>query len=64
MVGPDSSPVADEAVVVLAGPSQNVTLTTDAKGTATFSFDTALWRDTVTLMVGRSSTNHFRRIHP
>ncbi|CAG06475.1 unnamed protein product, partial [Tetraodon nigroviridis] len=49
MVGPDGKPVAGEPVYVSAGDSQSQTLTTDAKGTATFSFDTALWTGTLTL---------------
>lgn len=65
MVGPDNKPVAGEPVYVFARDSQNLTLTTDAKGAATFSFDTALWRDTVLLTVGRrSAPQRFRRIHP
>lgn len=64
MVGPDRRPVADEPVHVFAGDSQKVTLTTDAKGTASFSFDTALWRDTVTLRVGRRcAAKRFHQIH-
>lgn len=57
MVGPDSKPVSGEPVYVFAGDAQNITLTTDAKGTAAFSFDTALWRDTVVLKVGRRTAN-------
>lgn len=57
MVGPDSKPVSGEPVYVFAGDAQNVTLTTDAKGTAAFSFDTALWRDTVVLKVSRRAAN-------
>lgn len=53
MVGPDGKPVVDELVYVFAGDSQNLSLTTDAKGTAAFSFDTALWTGTITLLVGR-----------
>lgn len=64
MVGPDSKPVADEPVYVFAGDSQNLTLTTDAKGTATFSLDTALWRDTVVLKVGRRATTRLRQNPP
>lgn len=55
MVGPDGGPVAGEPVYVFAGDAQNLTLTTDRKGKAAFSFDTALWKDTVTLKVGRRS---------
>lgn len=60
MVGPDSKPVADQPVYVFAGDAQNLTLTTDAKGTARFSFDTALWRDAVPLRVGRRPAKRFQ----
>lgn len=62
MVGPDSEPVTGRLVYVFAGDSQNLTLTTDSEGTAMFSFDTALWTDTVILKVGRRSTKRFHRI--
>ncbi|XP_029699093.1 alpha-2-macroglobulin-like protein 1 [Takifugu rubripes] len=48
MVGPDSKPVPDEPVYVFVGDS-NLTLTTDAKGMAAFSFDTVPWSGSVTL---------------
>ncbi|XP_056139910.1 alpha-2-macroglobulin-P isoform X2 [Lampris incognitus] len=52
LTGPDSRPVANEAVYLSAssdGGSVNLTLTTDKKGTASFSLDTSLWRDSVFL---------------
>ncbi|XP_045929763.1 alpha-2-macroglobulin isoform X2 [Micropterus dolomieu] len=49
MVGPDSKPVASEAVYLFVGDTQNVTLTTDMNGMASFSLDTTLWKDTVNL---------------
>uniref|UniRef100_A0A8C4H941 Alpha-2-macroglobulin n=1 Tax=Dicentrarchus labrax TaxID=13489 RepID=A0A8C4H941_DICLA len=49
MTGPDSKPVANEAVYLFVGDSQNLTLTTDMKGMASFSLDTALWTETVIL---------------
>lgn len=52
VVGPDSKPVANEAVYLFARDSQNVTLTTDMRGMASFSLDTTLWKDTVSLKVG------------
>lgn len=61
MVGPDGKPVAGEPIYVSAGDSQSQTLTTDAKGTATFSFDTALWTGTLTLQVGRRPANRPRQ---
>lgn len=52
MVGPDNKPVTNEAVYLFARDAQNLTLTTDMKGMASFSLDTALWKDTMNLMVG------------
>ncbi|XP_020782533.2 alpha-2-macroglobulin isoform X2 [Boleophthalmus pectinirostris] len=50
VVGPDSKPVANEKVYVTIGKySENVTLTTDQKGMASFSLDTSLWKDSVTV---------------
>lgn len=62
VVGPGSNPVAGEPVYVFASGSQNLTLMTDAKGMAAFSFDTALWTDTVTLTVGRRSGKRFQQL--
>ncbi|XP_062241283.1 alpha-2-macroglobulin-P isoform X2 [Platichthys flesus] len=56
LTGPDNKPVANELVVLLAAPSQNLTLTTDKKGMASFSLDTSLWKDTVNLQA--KSQNH------
>lgn len=52
MVGPDNKPVTNEAVYLFARDAQNLTLTTDMKGMASFSLDTGLWTDTMNLMVG------------
>ncbi|XP_031139391.1 alpha-2-macroglobulin isoform X4 [Sander lucioperca] len=49
VIGPDNKAVADEAVYLFVSDSQNLTLTTDMAGMASFSLDTALWKDTVTL---------------
>uniref|UniRef100_A0A8C9Y578 Alpha-2-macroglobulin-like n=1 Tax=Sander lucioperca TaxID=283035 RepID=A0A8C9Y578_SANLU len=49
LIGPDNKAVADEAVYLFVSDSQNLTLTTDMAGMASFSLDTALWKDTVTL---------------
>lgn len=59
VVGPDSKPVSNEAVYLFAFDSQNLTLTTDTKGMASFSLDTTLWTDTVTLKVGHSFPEPF-----
>lgn len=55
MVGPDEKPIANEAVYLSAGDSQKLTLTTDRKGMASFSLDTANWTNSVGLKVGHSS---------
>ncbi|KAM9853538.1 alpha-2-macroglobulin-like protein 1 [Aulostomus maculatus] len=49
--GPDNKPVASEPVYVLAyaGGTQNITLTTDLKGMASFSLDTSSWKGDVNL---------------
>lgn len=52
MVGPDNKPVVNEPVYLFENDSQNVTLTTDKDGMASFSLDTSLWKDTVNLRVG------------
>ncbi|XP_071327740.1 alpha-2-macroglobulin isoform X1 [Trachinotus anak] len=57
MVGPDNKPVADEPVYLVAGESQNVTLTTDKKGMALFSLDTSLWKDFIHLKASSKTTN-------
>ncbi|XP_022625967.1 alpha-2-macroglobulin-P-like, partial [Seriola dumerili] len=49
VVGPDNKPVANEPVYLLAGESQNATLTTNSIGMASFSLDTSLWKDSVNL---------------
>lgn len=59
MVGPDDKPVAGEPVYVFAGEAQSLTLTTDAEGTAAFSFDTTLWKDAVLLKVGVGAAGRF-----
>lgn len=56
MVGPGEKPITNEAVYVFAGASQNLTLTTDQKGMASFSFDTANWTNSVSLQVGHRSS--------
>ncbi|XP_034459868.1 alpha-2-macroglobulin isoform X2 [Hippoglossus hippoglossus] len=57
LTGPDNKPVANELVYLLATPSQNVTLTTDKKGMASFSLDTSLWKDTVNLQAKSQNNN-------
>ncbi|XP_031697903.1 alpha-2-macroglobulin-like protein 1 [Anarrhichthys ocellatus] len=47
VIGPDKTPVANETVHLFTGNSLKLTLTTDARGTASFSLDTTLWKDTV-----------------
>ncbi|XP_029374169.1 alpha-2-macroglobulin isoform X2 [Echeneis naucrates] len=54
--GPDNKPIADEPVYVFAGESQSLTLTTDKAGMASFSLDTSLWKDTVTLRASSKKT--------
>ncbi|KAI9529566.1 hypothetical protein NQZ68_007803 [Dissostichus eleginoides] len=49
VIGPDNKAVTNEAVYVSAGNSQAVKLTTGMNGKASFSFDTALWKDNVNL---------------
>ncbi|CAL9684247.1 unnamed protein product [Knipowitschia caucasica] len=50
VVGPDSKPVANEKVYLTASKSpENHTLITDNKGMASFSLDTSLWKDSVTV---------------
>ncbi|KAM9359083.1 alpha-2-macroglobulin-like protein 1 isoform 2-T2 [Symphorus nematophorus] len=49
VVGPDNRPVANEAVYLFATDSQELTLTTDAKGMASFSFETTAWTETIPL---------------
>ncbi|XP_059187409.1 alpha-2-macroglobulin isoform X2 [Centropristis striata] len=49
VVGPDSKGVAREEVYVFAGENQNLTLTTDMSGMASFSLDTSDWKDIVHL---------------
>ncbi|XP_034723150.1 alpha-2-macroglobulin isoform X2 [Etheostoma cragini] len=49
VIGPDNKAVPNEAVYLFVGDSQNLTLTTDMKGMASFSLDTALWQNTVNL---------------
>ncbi|XP_042270737.1 alpha-2-macroglobulin-like protein 1 isoform X1 [Thunnus maccoyii] len=49
VIGPDNKPVTNEPVYLFIGDSQNLTLTTDMKGMASFSLDTSLWEDTVHL---------------
>ena len=61
LTGPDNKPVANEPVHLLATPPQNVTLTTDKKGMASFSLDTSLWVDTVNLQVGYCSSRFIHR---
>lgn len=51
MVGPDNKPVSNEAVYLFVGDSLNLALTTDVKGMASFSLDTSLWKDGVSLKV-------------
>nr|XP_019950554.1 PREDICTED: alpha-2-macroglobulin-like isoform X2 [Paralichthys olivaceus] len=57
VTGPDNKPVANELVYLLASASQNVTLTTDKKGMASFSLDTSHWGDTVNLQAKSQKNN-------
>ncbi|XP_060928722.1 alpha-2-macroglobulin [Limanda limanda] len=58
LTGPDNKPVANELVYLLATLLQNVTLTTDKKGMASFSLDTSLWKDTLALMAMPQNYDH------
>ncbi|XP_075996556.1 alpha-2-macroglobulin-P isoform X2 [Genypterus blacodes] len=52
VTGPDSKPVASEPVYLFVSASevtQNVTLTTDSRGLSSFSLNTSLWKDSVSL---------------
>ncbi|XP_046891299.1 alpha-2-macroglobulin-like isoform X2 [Hypomesus transpacificus] len=52
VVGPDSSPAANELVYLFlqtGAPVNNWTLTTDSKGMVPFSLDTSLWSEHVSL---------------
>ena len=54
VVGPDSSPAANELVYLFlqtGAPVNNWTLTTDSKGMVPFSLDTSLWSEHVSLQV-------------
>ena len=62
VTGPDSTPAINEPVYVFAhckGPTENLTLTTDNKGMASFSLDTSLWKDRVSLQVGIQTNPSF-----
>lgn len=52
MVDGNGKAVANETVYLLPG-SLNLALTTDSRGVASFSLDTALWTDRMNLMVSR-----------
>ncbi|XP_070827272.1 alpha-2-macroglobulin-like protein 1 isoform X3 [Chaetodon trifascialis] len=56
VLGPDNKPVAGEPVYLFASSSQNITLTTDMKGMASFSLDTILWTNVVTLRASSRKT--------
>ncbi|KAJ4938601.1 hypothetical protein JOQ06_003214 [Pogonophryne albipinna] len=56
VIGPDNKAVTNEAVYVSAGNSQAVKLTTGTNGKASFSFDTALWKDNVNLQARSRKT--------
>lgn len=56
LVGPGFKPVANENVYVSSSNSQNLTLTTDLKGMASFSLDTSLWKDSITLVATAQKT--------
>ncbi|KAL3057749.1 hypothetical protein OYC64_008077 [Pagothenia borchgrevinki] len=56
VIGPDNKAVANEAVYVSAGNSQEVSMTTGTNGKASFSFDTALWKDNVNLQARSRKT--------
>ncbi|XP_042342251.1 alpha-2-macroglobulin-like protein 1 isoform X2 [Plectropomus leopardus] len=49
VIGPDNNAVPNEAVYLFAGDSQNLTLTTDTQGMASFSLDTTDWTGSVNL---------------
>ncbi|KAK7883167.1 hypothetical protein WMY93_029341 [Mugilogobius chulae] len=48
LVGPDSKPVANENVYIRAN-KENVTVVTDNKGMASFSLDTSLWNNSISI---------------
>ncbi|KAJ4938440.1 hypothetical protein JOQ06_003059 [Pogonophryne albipinna] len=56
VIGPDNKAVTNEAVYVSAGNSPSVKLTTGTNGKASFSFDTALWKDNVNLQARSRET--------
>ncbi|XP_020512318.2 alpha-2-macroglobulin-like protein 1 [Labrus bergylta] len=49
VIGPDNQPVSNAYVTLSTSSSQRVKLTTDTSGMASFSLDTSLWKDTVSL---------------
>ncbi|XP_034024094.1 alpha-2-macroglobulin isoform X2 [Thalassophryne amazonica] len=49
MIGPDLKPVVSEPVYLFAYELQNITLMTDKNGMASFSLDTSLWKNSVSL---------------
>nr|XP_020476381.1 alpha-2-macroglobulin-like [Monopterus albus] len=57
MTGPGNHPIANEPVYLLGGDSQNLTLTTDMKGMASFSLDTSLWTDHFSLTARPTAKN-------
>ena len=62
VVGPDSSPAANELVYLFlqtGAPVNNWTLTTDSKGMVPFSLDTSLWSEHVSLQVCSLSPHCF-----
>ncbi|KAK2847484.1 hypothetical protein Q5P01_010483 [Channa striata] len=56
VIGPNNKAVANEAVYLFASNSQDVVLTTDTKGMASFSLDTSLWKGTLTLKASSKNT--------
>ncbi|XP_068561676.1 alpha-2-macroglobulin isoform X2 [Cebidichthys violaceus] len=62
VIGPDKAPVANETVHLFTGNSLKLTLTTDARGKASFSLDTALWNDTVNMKATSSKEETERHV--
>uniref|UniRef100_A0A1A7Y2Z2 Alpha-2-macroglobulin-like 1 n=1 Tax=Iconisemion striatum TaxID=60296 RepID=A0A1A7Y2Z2_9TELE len=54
--GPNSQPVANEAVYLFVEDSQKLTLSTDLKGLVLFSLDTTFWKDSVSLRATTKDT--------
>ncbi|XP_034403872.1 alpha-2-macroglobulin isoform X2 [Cyclopterus lumpus] len=61
LIGADNEAVANEAVYLFYDRTLNTTVITDAGGMASFSLDTALWKDTVIIKASSRKTEEPRR---